>query len=239
MGRLFLISMQKSREWDVYFGECDIAPCIPKGTTLKFLISVASALLLLLPQVASAQTPVADEGLQVIAERQYAADPEGNIDTGSEEIYLASVRVYLFDNADGAESTWETLVAADSVEADLPEDDDSFSYEKTEIVDIGDRAMVLNLSAEVREDETATFRTMIIQKGAMIVTVNAIAGSADDAEGADAIAIAMIERQPGDGESEYDGNGGSTGGVWEVFLPADAEELGELQAYADKETRPA
>src|SRR5699024_4104877 len=119
------------------------------------------------------------------------------------------------------------------------EDDDSLSYEKTEIDDIGDRAMVLNLSAEIREDETATFRTMIIQKGAMIVTVNAIAGSGDDAEGADAIAIAMIERQPGDGESEYDGNGGSTGGVWEVFLPADAEELGELQAYADKETRPA
>lgn len=206
---------------------------------MKFPLLIASIILLLLPQVTQAQTPVAIDGLQVIAERQYATDPAATIDASSGGVFLASVRVYLFDSPDAAESTWDTLVAAESIEADLPDDDDSFTYEKTEVEDIGDRATVINLSAEVSEDETGVFRTMIVQKDATIVTVTAIAGSLEAAEIADDIAIAMIEREPGDGETTYDGMGASTGGVWEIFLPADAEELGELQAYADKETRPA
>ena len=103
------------------------------------------------------------DGLQVIAERQYAVDPEGTIDASSGEVFLASARVYLFDSPESAESTWDTLVAAESVEADLPDDDDSFSYEKTELEDVGDRATVLNLSAEISEDETGVFRTIIVQ----------------------------------------------------------------------------
>lgn len=205
---------------------------------MKYLILTASLLVLLLPQVVQAQTPVAIDGLQVIAERQYAADPGGTIDTSSDGVFLASVRVYLFDSSENAESTWATLVAAESIESDLP-DDNSVNYEKTEVEDIGDRATVLSLSAEMPEGETGAFRTMIVQQGSMIVTVTAIAGSVDAARVADDIAIAMIEREPGDGASEYEGMGGSTGGVWEVFLPADADELGDLQSYADKETRPA
>lgn len=205
---------------------------------MKYLILTASLLVLLLPQAAQAQTPVVIDGLQVIAERQYAADPGSTIDTSSDGVFLASVRVYLFDSSENAESTWATLVAAESIESDLP-DDDSVNYEKTEVEDIGDRATVLSLSAEMPEGETGAFRTMIVQQGSMIVTVTAIAGSVDAARVADDIAIAMIEREPGDGETEYEGMGGSTGGVWEVFLPADADELGDLQSYADKETRPA
>lgn len=206
---------------------------------MKYSLIIASLLLIFVPQIAQAQTPVALDGLRVIAERQYAVDPEGTIDASSGDVFLASARVYLFDSQEAAESTWDTLVAAESVEADLPEDDDSVTYEKTELDDVGDRATVLSLSAEISEDETGVFRTMIVQKDATIVTVTAIAGSVEAAEIADDIAQAMIEREPGEGDAEYDGMGGSTGGVWDIFLPADADELGELQAYADKETRPA
>lgn len=206
---------------------------------MKLPLIVASVLLLFVPQAAHAQTPVAIDGLEVIAERQYASDPGATIDTLDGGVYLASVRVYLFATPDDAESTWDTLVAAESVAGDLPEDDPSVSYEKTEVEDVGDRATVLSLSAEISEGETGAFRTMIVQQDTMIVTVTAIAGSVEEAEVADAIATSMIEREPGESESEYDGMGGSTGGVWEIFLPADADELGELQAYADKETRPA
>lgn len=196
-------------------------------------------MLLLLPQVAQAQTPAAIAGLEIIAERQYATDVSGTIETGSNNVFLASARVYLFSNAEDAESTWELLTAAESIEDDLVEDDDSVSYEKFDVDDIGDRAMVISLTADISDDETGAFRTMMIQQDAMIVTVTVIAGSAESAELADDIAIGMIEREAGDNESVYDGNGASTGGVWEIFLPADAEELGDLQAYADKETRPA
>lgn len=196
-------------------------------------------LLLLLPQSAHAQTPVVTEGLQVIAERQYAADPTQPIDTSTDGVFLVSARVYLFDSPDHAESTWETLVAAESIEQDLPEDDDSITYEKTELDDVGDRGMVISINAELSEGETGAFRTVIIQRDAMIVTVTAIGSSTEAAQIADDIAIAMIEREAGESEPEYDGLGGSTGGFWEIFLPADAEELGDLHAYADKETRPA
>lgn len=206
---------------------------------MKLPLLIASMLLLVLPQTGHAQTPVALEGLDVIAERQYATDPQGTIDADSGGVFLASVRVYLFDSPESAESTWDTLVAAESVESDLPEGDDSFTYEKTELDDVGDRAMILSLSADISEDETGAFRTMIVQKESTIVTVTAIASSVEDAKIADDIAMAMIEREPGDGEAEYDGTGSSTGGVWEIFLPEDADELGDLQAYADKETRPA
>lgn len=205
---------------------------------MKRLLPAIALVLSLFPAMMHAQTPEAIQGLQVIAERQYATDVSGTIDTQSEAVFLVSARVYLFDSDEDAQSTWETLVAAEAIEDDLAEADDTVVYEKFEVEDIGDRAMVISVSAQVSENETGAFRTIIIQQDAMIITVTAIAGSAETAEIADDIAIAMIEREPGSSASEYDGNGASSGGVWEMFLPADADELGDLTAYADKETRP-
>lgn len=205
---------------------------------MKRFALLACLLTFMIPTAAAAQTPVALEGLQVIAERQYAAETEGNIDTSGEGVFMLSVRVYVFDEADNADSTWDLLVANESVEQDLP-DDDSVSYEKTELEDIGDRAMAINLEAEMAEDNTGVFRTVIAQRDAMIVTVNVVAGSPDGARLADDLLAEMIERDPSDSESNYDGMGGSTGGVWDVFPEADTESLQGLIPYADKETRPA
>jgi len=203
-----------------------------------FLLATSLVLLIFSSTTASAQTPVAIEGLQVIAERQYAAETGNAIDTEQDGVYLVSARVYQFDSREHADSTWETLVSADVVAADIPEDDESISYETTELEDIGDRATVLSLSAEMEDNRVGAFRTMVIQEDAIIITVTVIAGSTEAATVADHIAIAMSKRNAGDSESTYDGTGKSTGGVWDIFLPADAEELAGLTAYADKETRP-
>ena len=112
----------------------------------------------------------------MIAERQYASETEGTIDTSGDGAFLVSVRVYVFDSSDHADSTWGTLVANESVERDLP-DDDSVNYEKTELDDLGDRAMAINLEAELAEGDTGVFRTIIAQRDAMIVTANVVAGS--------------------------------------------------------------
>ncbi len=219
---------------------CNPAHLLRKAPQLKPLTLLISLVVLLFsPAITHAQTPAAIEGLEFILERQYASDTEGALDPDSEGVYLVSARVYQFDAAENADSTWETLVAAESVAADIPEDDDSVSYESTELEDVGDRATVLSLSAELDGGRVGAFRTIIIQTDATIVTVTAIAGSSDAALIADDIGIAMSEREAGDDDTNYDGMGGSTGGGWEIFLPADAEELGGLQAYADKETRPA
>ena len=215
-----------------------IAPHIRKAHTLRISFLPVFLLLFIVPQTTYAQTPVAIEGLEVIAERQYASDADGTVDLGSDGVFLATARVYVFDSAANADSTWETLVAAEMVRGDVPDDDDSVTYEQIELEDVGDRAMVLSLSADLAEGETGVFRTVIVQKEAVIVTVTIIAGSVEATEIADTIAEAMIEREPGDGDSVYDGTGESSGGVWEIFLPEDAAELGDLRAYADKETRP-
>lgn len=209
-----------------------------KVPAVKRFALLACLLTLTMPALTAAQTPVAIEGLQVIAERQYASETEDTIDTSNDGVFLVSARVYLFDSADDAESTWETLVANESVERDLP-DDDSILYEKTELEDVGDRAMILYIEATMDSGDSGAFRTVIAQRDAMIVTVTVIAGSPEAAEIADTMVAKMIERDPAESEAQYDGLGNSTGGVWDVFLPADAESLQGLTSYADKETRPA
>lgn len=209
-----------------------------KVLALKRFALLACLLSFMVPVASAAQTPVAIEGLQVIAERQYAAETDGNIDTSGDGAFLVSARVYVFDDADAAESTWETLVANETVEQDLP-DDDSVNYEKVELDDIGDRAMALSLEAELAEGDVGAFRTVIAQRDAMIVSVNVVAGSPDGGLLADELVQHMIERDPADSESEYDGTGGSTGGVWDVFPATDSDMLQGLKPYADKETRPS
>lgn len=210
----------------------------PKGTALIRSLLLACLISLVAPAVVAAQTPVVIEGLEVIAERQYAVETQDTIDTSTGGVFLVSARVYLFDKADNANSTWDTLVANESVEKDLP-NDDSVKYEKTEREDVGDRAMVLHIETSEGAGEPGAFRTIIIQRDSMIVTATVIAGSSESAAIADEIGKAMIEREPGENDSIYDGTGKSRGGVWDVFLPADAEPLQGLMAYADKETRPS
>lgn len=127
---------------------------------VKRYVLLTCLLMLLTPALAAAQTPVAIEGLKVIAERQYAVQTEGAIDTSGEGVFLASARVYLFEDAESADSTWETLVANESVEKDLP-DDDSVVYKKDELDDVGDRAMILHIEATMDNGEQGTFRTVI------------------------------------------------------------------------------
>ncbi len=104
---------------------------------------------------------------------------------------------------------------------------------------MGDRAIALGITVELQENQTALYRTVVTQQGNVIVSVTAIAGSEDAAGVADDIAAAMIERKMGYGAETYDGNGGSTGGVWELFLPKDDPTLDGITAYLDSETLPA
>lgn len=201
---------------------------------LPFLLLLISAT----PVLAFAQTPAAMTGLQTIAERQYAIELDKPIDTSGDGIFMATARVYQFDSEANANPTYEQLVDAEGVRSQLPADDDSVKLETTELNDVGDRGTVLHLQADLQEGELGYFRTAIVQQGAMVVTVTVIAGTTEASEAAEGIATAMIDREPGDDAGTYEGNGKSTGGVWDVFLPEDAEELGGLQAYMDKEMRP-
>lgn len=205
---------------------------------MKYLLVFLPVLTLLFSVQVAAQTPAPITGLQVIAERQYAMDPSAPLAADDKGVALATVRAYLFDSENNANATWETLVAADAVQRDLPKNDDSIQYEQVELNDIGDRAMVLNLTTTRDDGSTGIFRTVIVQKNATLISVTVIAGSLDAATTADAIATAMSNRTADLSPAVYDGTGKSHGGVWSMFLPENAKELGGLQVYADKETRP-
>lgn len=204
---------------------------------MKLLSIILLALFLFIPP-AHAQTPTAIAGLQVVPEPQYASETESTIDTTTDGVYLVSARVYLFDDEDAASPAWETLVSADSITTDLGDEAED-KLIREELDDLGDRGMAISVSVELAEGEWAEYRSVMTQRGAMIVTVTAITGSADAAMIADDIAGEMIEREPSTAPSVYDGYGASTGGVWDVFLPQDADQLTGLTAYLDKETRPS
>lgn len=190
------------------------------------------------PSLVAAQTPEVIAGLQVIAERQYAADTTGTLDTTQDAVYLASARVYLFDDEESAKPVWETLIAVEAIENDLG-DAAGDTIVRDDLEDIGDQAVAISVAVDLQDNQSAVYRTVVAQRGAMIVTVTVIAGSEDSAGIVDTIAAAMIARDPSTAIAKYDGNGNSTGGVWDVFLPKDAEELTGITAYLDKETRPA
>ncbi len=83
---------------------------------MKLIAAVVSLILILLtPLVAAAQTPTVIAGLQVIAERQYAAETQATIDTTTGGVFLVSARVFVFDTEDNANPVWEQLIAADSI----------------------------------------------------------------------------------------------------------------------------
>lgn len=205
---------------------------------MKRISPLLALLLFIVPGSMFAQTPAVIDGLQVIAERQYAATSDGTIDTSSEGVYLASARVYLFDSEADVQPVWDTLVDVDVIKQDLGESADT-EIAREDLKDIGDQAVSLTVDVDLEDNTTSLFRTVIARRGAMIVTVNTIAGSADAAMVADTMATAMIARDPGSAPSVYDGYGESSGGVWDVFLPKDAKQLSGLIAYMDKETRPS
>lgn len=205
---------------------------------MKRIAPLLALIALIAPSLVAAQTPEVIAGLQVIAERQYAADTTGTLDTTQDAVYLASARVYLFDDEASTKPVWETLVAVEVIEDTLG-DAAGDTIVRENLDNIGDQAVAISVSVDLQDNQTAVYRMVVAQRGAMIVTVTVIAGSEQTANLADSVATAMIARDPSTAIAKYDGNGGSTGGVWDVFLAKDAPELTGLTAYLDKETRPA
>lgn len=205
------------------------------------LIALLLALLMTAP--ATAQTPGASPqatpetlaGLEYVAARQYAPDPTQPIDTQSDAVYILTVRIYVFDSEEHADAGWESTVSSTAIQSDVPMDSDKVEYEEIEVEGIGDRAWATTLSAETPEGDTGYFRLIYVQDGDMLYTINAIAGSAETTMVTDELATMMVDAEPGDGDVQFNEDGTSTGGVWDLFPAGDDALPGELQAFADAE----
>jgi hypothetical protein len=214
-----------------------------------FLLLTALFSLLIVLTPASAQTPPASPdaspqaspasdtlpGLTYVAARQYAPDPSSPIDPESEEAYIVTVRIYAFDSEAHANAGWESTVESTTIESQVPAESDKVQYEEQDIEGLGDRAWATTLAAETPEGDTGYFRLIYVQEGAYLYTLNAIAGSADATTITDDIASVMVKGKPGEDAVQFNPDGTSTGGVWDLLPAADDEVLGQLIAFADAE----
>lgn len=187
------------------------------------------------PEASPGATPETMTGLEYVAARQYAPTPDEGIDVESGALFVLSVRIYVFDSEAHADAGWESTVSSTAIESDVPMESDKVEYEEIEIEGLGDRAWATTLSAETPEGDTGHFRLVYVQDGDRLYTLNAIAGSADATLVTDELAAFMVEAEPGDGEAQFNDDGTSTGGVWELLPEAGDEILGGMEAFADAE----
>lgn len=209
------------------------------------LLAALIALLAALP--ASAQTPMASPGatpegtpgtlpgLKYVASRQYAPDPTKPINASDEGLFLLTARVFAFDTEDHANAGWDATVNSTTIESQMPPSTEKVQYEEIEIEGLGDRAWATTIAAETPQGDTGYFRLVYVQDGAYLYTLSAIAGSAEPTLITDAFAEAMVAAEPGDGDAQFNADGSSTGGVWDLLPVQGDDTAGDLVAFADSE----
>lgn len=209
---------------------------------------VASLLALLAALPASAQTPAASPaatpqgtpgtlpGLQYVASRQYAPDPTKPISASDEGLFLLTARIFAFDSETHANAGWDVTTNSTTIESQLPPSSEKVQYEEIELEGLGDRAWGVTIAAETPQGDTGYFRLVYVQDGAYLYTLSAIAGSAEPTLITDTFAEAMVAAEPGDGDAQFNPDGTSTGGVWDLLPRQGDDTAGELVAFADSET---
>lgn len=187
----------------------------------------------------SSQTPQATpegiplEGIEYIAVRQYEPDPFSPARSEDTGPLTVTIRIYAFDSQENADAGWESAIESTAIESDVSVETHDIAFSEDEVEGMGDRAWVTTLSAEVSEGESGYFRLLYVQDGTMLYTLSTIADSGESTVITDDLARVMVEREPGDGEPEFSGDGTSTGGIWEILPPSDNEVLDGLIPFAD------
>lgn len=216
---------------------------------MRRLVPVAALLLALLLTTfpASAQTPMASPGatpqgtpgtlpgLEYVASRQYAPDPTKPIDPEDEGLYILTVRIYAFDTEAHADNGWDSTVNSTAIESQLPAESDKVQYEEIEIEGLGDRAWATTIAAETPQGDTGYFRLVYVQDGGYLYTLSAIAGSVEPTLITDAFAATMVADEPGTGKVQFNPDGTSSGGVWDLLPVQGDDTAGDLVAFADSE----
>lgn len=212
--------------------------------TLRALV-LAALTLLLLGIPALAQTPAASpqstptqgrlEGLQAGVVRQYAADPTLNPSERPDEFSIISAHVFRFDSADHAAAAWQSL-REDGLEQFQPTADaGEVDVNEEERDDIGDQAYVIWLSANLEQGGAGYYRALYVQDGEFLYFLTAIAGNEQNTLVTDELAHAIVDREPGSGSANFDADGTSTGGLWDLLPDPDDDVVANLVPVQDRE----
>ncbi len=172
------------------------------------------------------------EGIELAVSRDWSVDfetmmmtsPEAEMDMSG--LFLVSASVMQFDNDDNASAAYQLYLdeGVASITSDLLMEGEDAEITESE-VDLGDEAYQVDLVSTTAEEEGA-FRVTFAREGNYVFLVFAIAMDADSASLATDILDYMVnEGEPSDGEGTFDEEGGSEGGLWDVFPANDHPAL--------------
>jgi hypothetical protein len=177
------------------------------------------------------------EGIEAAVSRSWSIDfmammevtPENEGDDPFADMtgtWLIMGMVMEFDDDDNAEDAYAMLRDLDDEEylADL--DNPEAQLEREDLDDIGDEAQGITLISEAEDDE-GLFRYVFARDDEYVYVTVAISSDADSGAVADDLAEAMIDNTDDQsGIGEFDVDGASTDGLWDIF-PDDDDDMFE------------
>lgn len=153
---------------------------------------------------------------------------------GESVVFFAGVAVLEFDSEDNAEAAFGAIrdYFDSSAAAELGIDDADLTLEAFD--DFGDNGYLIEAGL-ADEDETAFFRYIIIHDDEYVYYGGAVSTDAEAAGLANDL-VAYVDGQDDDasGLGEFNEDGTSTGGLWDLLPAADDEMIGDLVIEDDK-----
>jgi hypothetical protein len=186
---------------------------------------------------ASTPAPVTLSGLQEGVTRQYSPDPTINPADNPDTFSIITVHIFRFDTGQHAAATWQSLRES-AVQQFQPAGDagyEEIDVQEAEIEDLGDQAYAAWLSASPQEGGTAHYRVLYVQDGEYLYLLTALGGNEDATLRTDELARVIVDREPGSDDVSFNADGTSTGGLWDLFPPADDDVLENLFPVQDRE----
>jgi hypothetical protein len=214
---------------------------------LRHILSLGLALILLMASAAplAAQddqgidSPDDFEGFVFLADRYYVHDPEAleaavTAATATPAAFppvMAIVMVMAFDSAANGEAAFVPFseLMADSVTSEL---DDASAGEP--VADLGDEALAYHAA-----DESDGFRVdvtiLTVRKGEVIYLALTMTANDTSDDLSRAFMDVMLSREIGDGDVEFQEDGSSTGGAFDLFPTLEDDDLlGGMEIQSDQ-----
>lgn len=154
-------------------------------------------------------------------------------------LFLVSAQAMQFETDDNASAAYALYL--DEGVASITSDPSLLEEAEVthEEIDLGDEAYQINV-IDTSEDQEGAYRVVFARDGNFIYLVLGVASTVDSADLTNDILDYMInEGEPGDGEGTFDEEGGSEGGLWDIFPPADHPALANVVANGDTIEYPA
>ena len=227
-------------------------------TLVRRLIGLMLAMLLALSIVPAfaqdmddtSEDPLEDlsqfEGIQHGVSRSWSIDFAAMMEmtpTGEDEdpfadmtgLFLVGGFILEFEEDGNAEDAFTSFqdLSDEEVAGELDEDG-SATIVREDLDDLGDQATAFTVTTE-EEEFGGTYRYVIVQDGNYLLMAITAGTTEEDVAVADEFASEMVDNLDGQsGPGEFDEEGGSTGGLWDIFPSGDDEMFEGLVPLGDE-----